>query len=250
MHLKRLASLVLGSALFAGCVAHVTVPQAPPRHAPLVERGRFYSAWRPMVMSSTIHYQRDTGMVTGQSTDAVTLANGTVVAHPEDLIPLVDDPSPFADGARRASQLSTRGAISVLTGVGIVVAGAAVFGAAASRDGSLFSDDNRSLAMTGLGIAAGGTLVALIGGLIFGPSANQARRDAFLGLDAAMTEHMNLCGDDRELRDCQPTPTAAMLRAPAPSQAQPAAPTAVQPAVPSAVQPAAPPAQAPWAHKE
>lgn len=181
-------------------------------------------------MNSTIHYQRDTGMVTAQSTDAVTLANGTVVAHPEDLIPLVDDPSPYADGARRASQLSSRGLISVLAGVGVAVAGAVVLGAAATRDGSAFSEDNRSLATTGLGIAAGGALVALIGGLIYGPPANQARRDAFLSLDAAMSWRMNLCSDPQGLRDCQLAPSAATT--PASDRAQ--------------VPPAPPSAQAPW----
>lgn len=230
----RTLSLLLGPALLAGCMAHVTVPPAPSRNAPLAERGRFYSTWRPVVLNSTIHYQQGTGTVTAQSTDAVTLANGTVVAHPEDLIPLVDESSRFAEGARRASRLTSQSLITVLTGAGITALGGLIFGVAAAQDGSVFSDDNRTLAMTGLGIMGGGALLLTVGAMIFSPRVNQSRRDAFLSLDAAMSWRMNLCSDPQGLRDCESAPTPAPTPSSAPAQGQPAAPTE----------------PAPWSHKE
>ena len=78
--LFRWAALVL-AALLTGCLAHVSIPQAPDESAPLEDRIAYANAWAASG-THTVSKGRSTVM-------SLVLENGTEVQDPKDLIPAV-----------------------------------------------------------------------------------------------------------------------------------------------------------------
>jgi len=190
-----------------GCWGHQTVPSAPPRGAPYAARAAAYAAWRPQTLHTTTYLQ--SGTVTQRTTDRLTLANGTAIVHPEDLIPMTGDPSPFADRARSAGSVNRRFQALLGTGVGLALAGGGVLLAWRLNDERpVFGDDGAVTLGVGLGAIGVGLLVGLVGGLTFAEPSRVARLEAFEAYDEALRANLGLC--DETGRDCpERTPQSA-----------------------------------------
>lgn len=196
----RSVTLALSASLaLQACAAHVQLPPTPDRTAPLPTRVGAYNALRPTATQTTQTITMNRyGMVTGASTslDFIMLANGTQVAYPDDLVPLVDANSVTAVAANQSA--SARGVGRGLVGGGI---GGMLLGTVLLIP-AFTSDDGNALLYGSIGLFTAGLVVYLIGQIGFLSSSASERVRAFMTYDNSLRERLGLCGDGTQMGDC------------------------------------------------
>ncbi|MFO0651582.1 MAG: hypothetical protein U0326_35500 [Polyangiales bacterium] len=199
-----------------GCLTRVTLPQAPPRTAPIAERARFYQSYRPSSVWGTTTYSNGFGGPVPVATrwDALVLSNGAVVEDPRDLVRVVGEDSPTAAAAAESARNTRISEALVWGGVGASVVGAVLaLVSLTSRDASVDGPGVPTLFWVGAGISIGGSLAISTGRWAFGSSASSTRAAAFGGYDGALRARLDLCGSADEVRDCA-TSAAPSTQAP------------------------------------
>jgi hypothetical protein len=106
IHLSLVVVVTLASGV-VGCAPHVQFAKRPALSASLDEREAFAAKHAPARLRTA-----GQGPLWAEGSPSLQLANGTQVAHPEDLLPLVDDDSPTATAIHEAS---TANAIATTT---------------------------------------------------------------------------------------------------------------------------------------
>lgn len=183
-----------------------------------------YRAHRPRSMQSLVQYDRSSGAEISRTANAISLANGTEVMWPSDLIPLVGADTPFAERAREADRITRTGTIVGLSGLGVSFGGAGLlFGGIASGDG-LRDEEFRPMVIAG-GLLALAGLAMGFGGMFYAGTANAARLDAYMQADAAMRARLRICGEEPQLVDCDTGAAVAPMPGYAPVYAPSNAPT-------------------------
>lgn len=193
-----------------GCYPHRTLPRALPSSADFGARLSMYNTYRPRTLELLVATNQTSGESWVRSTRSVTLANGVSVYRPEDLLPLVDERSNYAEGVR---QTAARERVSYgvgYTGVGIMGAGGLLFGIGMGTAGRSLQDGPPPLAIAGLVAIGVGAIVALT---TLAVSVNDERQAAFRGFDAALRHRLALCGETPNLVDCAPVEPAPPVSA-------------------------------------
>lgn len=202
-----LAALVAATLPLAGCF-HVNLGAPPPRTAPAAERMTAYERLRP---AGELHTFR--AVATGthsarlEHTHELVLADGSIVHHADDLLPVVADDSVAAAAARRSGS-ARRNKVAWMIGGAVAVAAGTflVWRGFDQNHEHAFDDTDPGDGMIKLGVAVGlgGALVGTLGATHQGWTEARERRAAFLAYDAGLRQQLALCVDGLRLVDCAP----------------------------------------------
>ena len=132
----------------------------------------------------------------------MTLADGTQVAHPEDLGPLVDATSRTARSTDRYRTARLTERLVTWGGVAVVAAGGVVF--LRARDESI----EQAKFWAGPVVMLVGFVAELVGSLLLRPRAERLRLEAFDAFDASLRQRLGICGDGSQANACPDTPGA------------------------------------------
>jgi hypothetical protein len=188
-------------------MAHVPLPEAPTT-APHPVRMQAYHTFRPVSMQYTTTVSYGRYGVTGVNTAAtgLTLANGTNVFFPEDLLPLAGANSPTAVAARDHESANNTADILMWSGVGASVLGMGLFGWGMFSGFGGGRGLNTPLLITGSVVSLGGAITILVGSGFRGHAARQ-REAAYQLYDQSLRQNLGLCGDGSQIGDCAPSRT-------------------------------------------
>lgn len=208
--------LALCGISLVGCAAHTQLGELPGGSEPIETRMGAYQRYRPVSEQQTLHVTiNQYGNVSNATLtlDHITLADGSVIIYPEDLLPAVESNSPTAQAAIRSREarrigmwLNYPGLLASIAGVGIMIPGvfAAVPHTTYNSDGTTTTQPgNYALLGTSIGVLAAGLVLLAVGGFGFnGPSARD-RLTTFETYPTALASRLGLCdqGDGR-LTDC------------------------------------------------
>ncbi len=221
----RAGFLVLSASLVAGCMGHLTLPEAP-TSAPYPVRVQAYNSFRPLQVqyTTTVSYGRYGG-ISGVSTAAtgLVLANGANVFHPEDLLPMVGVNSPTAAAARESQSANNTADILFWSGIGASALGTglALWGMFGGLSGSS-SQFNWPLVGAGSAVVLGGSITVLVGSGFRGAAARH-RETSYQLYDQSLRHNLGLCGGSTQIGDCATS---------VPSMSQPISPVISQPISP------------------
>jgi hypothetical protein len=211
----RRAGVLLMTCALLGCQAHVTL-QAPRADAPLEERSRAYEKLKPLSTHEQLVVSVRGGTASVSSSSYLQLGGGQRVYYPEDLLPVLPVDSTAASAALDSQ--SARKNIGIAQGVGFgivavaLAVGIGVFAGApavpdlpfpwtqaqwAERDQAEQARFRTIMTALGIGIggAAAGALIALIGGLVNGRTFVDAARTSFETYDAGLRARLSLPPD-------------------------------------------------------
>lgn len=198
--------LLAVATLQAACAAHVQLPPAPPRDAPLPLRVATYRTYRPIesLTVQNVTVDRYGNRFTGPSELAyITLANAATVADPADLAPLIDARSVTALETERAASLRVPG--SLLEALGVIgIIGGTVLAIRGVVD--VTSDDpgggSAAFLWAGGATVLGATAAYLVGSLGFMRPAAQRRARALRAFDDSLRGRLGLCDDGGARPNC------------------------------------------------
>jgi len=220
---KTFTILVVMSLWVEACGGHIQFPPTPDRSASRETRVAAYNRYRPTEAMHTQHLTVNRyGQVLSASTSLnfVMLADGTQVAYPEDLSPLVNPTSVTAQAAREsanfrapAAWLYWGGAASTLAGLALLIPAASASADEYDARGMRTPGDD-TLFWTSVAVMSTGLVAMLIGGLL-GTRSSSERQRAFMTYDTSLRERLGLCGDGTQIGDC---PNADASAAPPGSQ--------------------------------
>ncbi|MBE7451434.1 MAG: hypothetical protein HS111_21810 [Kofleriaceae bacterium] len=243
-----LAALVAAALPLAGCF-HVNLGAPPPRTAPAAERMTAYERLRP---AGELHTFR--AVATGthsarlEHTQELVLADGSIVRHADDLLPVVADDSVAAAAARRSGSARRNKMAWMIGGAVAAAAGTILVWRGFDQNHEHAFDDTHpgnGKIKLGVAIGLGGALVGTLGATHQGWTEARERRAAFIAYDAGLRQQLALCVDGLRLVDCAAEPgltpdpvaspaSAGQDAAPAPAEAAPPAPPAADATPPAA----------------
>ncbi|MDB4930250.1 MAG: hypothetical protein JWM10_2734 [Myxococcaceae bacterium] len=209
--LKSVAAVLAFAVALEACGAHVQLAPTPDRTAPLPTRVGAYNALRPTATQTTQHIAVNRyGQVLSASTslDFIMFANGTQVAYPEDLVPLVDANSVTAVAANQSAEARTTGRwLQAGGGLGMLLGSLLLIPAIPAATGTTdrftgVSDGDSTLLYTSIGLLTVGMVVYFVGQLGFLSTAGSERVRAFSTYDNSLRERLGLCGDGSQMGDC------------------------------------------------
>jgi hypothetical protein len=165
----------------------------------------------------------------------VVIGDGTRVAHPEDLVPLVDADSPTARAGQRAAEArvryerkARRGNIILAIGAGVILTGVAISVASgAMRDSPGDSSPGDTI---GKALFVGGVVGTIGAGFWVLSDVRAAKREldderqsAFETYNDDLRKHLRVCADGTRIVACAPAaPAVAPPIAPAQAPSPPA----------------------------
>lgn len=205
-------------ASLTACAAHVAIVPPPARSAPLAERYSYYQDYRPRSLATTTYTEFGPYGAVSERTrlDSLRLANGLVIERAEDLLPIVPPESRAAQRMRDIVSYRAHATRAGYVALGMTGVSAAMILLGGLRP-SPVGDAGTPVLITGVGFALGAVISTLVFGLLWA-SSNSARRDAFLNVDPALRDQLNLCENPQGIFDCDapPPPPAAPAALPPP----------------------------------
>lgn len=211
--MKKPFTIVVVVALWVqacGGHVHLQLPPAPDRSAPREARVAAYHRYRPTEAMHTHHLTVNRyGQVLSAATSLnfVMLADGTQVAYPEDLSPLVNPTSATVQAARESANfrgpstwLYWGGGAATIGGMFLFIPAVVVAEDEYDSRGVRTPGDN-SLMWMSAGVVGTG-LVAMLVGALLGMHASSQRQRAFTTYDSSLRERLGLCSDGIQIDDC------------------------------------------------
>lgn len=170
--------------------------RAPPPDATPTARLEAYARLRPVGRSRTVTLSQSSGGGATTGYDApIVLADGTIVRHADDLLPVVADDGPAARAARASATARTRKML-------VVAVGLAISGAGLAMTLTNLDDETPPAMYAGLGLLVGGAAAAGFGGWHFSRRESEHRIEAFRRYDEGLRERLELCVDGLRVVPC------------------------------------------------
>jgi hypothetical protein len=191
------AALVLGA---TGCAYHVPLV-APTREAPVAEREAAYARLMPVRLAVSDVTFFDRIFARNQSfVNYLELADGTRVAMPEDILPVVRPDSVAALAVHESLDARRRRRAMRISAPFVKIAGGLTMLL------GLFSDDRgvRTGLLVGGGVMVGGGLGLRIGSHYVRQREEDGARRAFVAFDAGLREFLDVCPPGDQHGICGP----------------------------------------------
>lgn len=228
--------------LLSGCLGlHETRNPLPPPHAPLQQRVEAYRDLRALMIRRTFYETR----YTVRELNQLRLGNGSVVFNPMELITIVGPNNPTAESARLYAQFKQKEQMMFWISAVVGTTGAVVALIAPSTANPNLPPEAKiaenPLFWTGLIVASLASLSMGLSYPIFGITAAEYQRKAFLTYNQDLRKRLGLQVIPRHLQDGQGPPPDGSAPAPTPAPSNPPATPNAPPSQDNGPQPPEPP---------